>query len=83
MKFVQCPAHVFELESVRQCRDERASQRTEGLRLTRALVAAAASSPAKVSVYWKLYCNAPLCTTGCCTYVVHPRVLNPVGVCQL
>lgn len=50
MKFVQCPAHVSELESVRQCRDERASLRAEGLRLTRALVAAAASQPAKVNV---------------------------------
>lgn len=49
MKFVQCPASVYELELVRQCRDQRASLRAEGLRLTGALVEAAASPPAKVN----------------------------------
>lgn len=50
MQFVQCSADVGELERVRQCRDQRASLRAEGLRLTRALVAAAASPPAKVMI---------------------------------
>lgn len=49
MKFVQCPVDVGELVLVRLCRDQRASLRAEGLRLTRALIAAAASPPAKVS----------------------------------
>lgn len=48
MKFAQCPTDVSQLEMVRQCRDQRAKLRAEGLRLTRALVAAAASPPAKV-----------------------------------
>ncbi|CAM9143892.1 unnamed protein product [Scytosiphon promiscuus] len=47
MKFAQCPADVGELEKVRQRRDQRAKLRAEGLRLTRDLVAAAASPPAK------------------------------------
>lgn len=50
MQFVQCSADVRELERVRQCRDQRASLRAEGLRLTRALVTAAASPPAKVMI---------------------------------
>lgn len=49
MKFAQCPADVGELEIVRQRRDQRAKLRAEGLRLTRTLVAAAASPPAKVT----------------------------------
>lgn len=48
MKFAQCPTDVSELEVVRQRRDQRAKLRAEGLRLTRTLVAAAASPPAKV-----------------------------------
>ena len=48
MRFVQCSADVGELERVRQCRDQRASLRAEGLRLIRVLVTAAASPPAKV-----------------------------------
>lgn len=54
MKFVQSDTHVSELELVRQCRDQRASLRAEGLRLTRALVTAAASPPAKV---WYIACS--------------------------
>lgn len=50
MKFAQCPADVSQLEMVRQCRDQRAKLRAEGLRLIRALVEAAASPPAKVTV---------------------------------
>lgn len=49
MKFAQCPADVSQLEMVRQCRDQRAKLRAEGLQLTRALVDAAASPPAKVT----------------------------------
>lgn len=55
MKFTQCATDVSELESVRQCRDQRAKLRAEGLRLTRALVAAAASPPAKA---WLLSSHA-------------------------
>ena len=55
MKFAQCPTDVSELEMVRQCRDQRAKLRAEGLRLTRALVAAAASPPAKA---WLLSSHA-------------------------
>ena len=55
MEFVQCNADVKELVQVRQHRDERASLRAEGLKLTRALVAAAASAPAKVLV-WVCIC---------------------------
>eukprot|EP00752_Nemacystus_decipiens_P002251 g2132.t2 len=55
MRFAQCPTDVSELEMVRQCRDQRAKLRAEGLRLTRALVAAAASPPAKA---WLLSSHA-------------------------
>lgn len=50
MEFVQCNAGVGELVQVRQRRDERASLRAEGFKLTRALLAAASSPPAKVCV---------------------------------
>lgn len=48
MKFLQSSTDVAELEHIRHARDQRASLRAEGLRLTRALVAAAASPPSKV-----------------------------------
>lgn len=58
MRFVQSPAEVHELKFVRRCRDQRSQRRAEGLRLTRALVAAAASRPAKVmiSLHLRLLC---------------------------
>lgn len=85
MKFAQCPADVSQLEMVRQCRDQRAKLRAEGLKLTRALVEAAASPPAKVSAALSLhgsmlYRDVQLCLV--CVSRILQFLMHVVEYCQ-